>query len=165
MSEASQVRVEMEFADFVDTLCSLSGGRTARQAYDGQKVELFALLKRLATADLLDTADSEAAACLIHNLAGTATYSGEDELGDISAELEFSMPGMSGVDLLRTMRSEGDLCHVPAVMLTARRSDQDEAIAYGAGADDYLRKPIDLDFLIGRINALLLTPRTRQRAS
>ena len=91
MSEASQVRVEMEFADFVDTLCSLSGGRTARQAYDGQKVELFALLKRLATADLLDTADSEAAACLLLNLAGTATYFGEDELGDISAELEFAM--------------------------------------------------------------------------
>ena len=81
------------------------------------------------------------------------------------AIIDCSMPGMSGVDLLRTMRSEGDLCHVPAVMLTARRSSQDEAIAYGAGADDYLRKPIDLDFLIGRINALLLTPRTRQRAS
>lgn len=81
------------------------------------------------------------------------------------AIIDCAMPGMSGVDLLRAMRSEGALCHVPTVMLTARRSSQDEAIAYGAGADDYLRKPIDLDFLIGRINALLLTPRSRLRAS
>lgn len=80
------------------------------------------------------------------------------------AIIDCAMPGMSGVDLLRTMRSEGALCHVPAVMLTARQSRQDEAIAFGAGADDYLRKPIDLDFLIGRIDALLLAPRTRQRA-
>lgn len=89
MPEAGQINVEMEFADFVDLACSDSGGRTARQAYDGQKIELFALLRRLIAADLLDTADSEAAACLLHNLAGTATYFGEDELGDISAELEF----------------------------------------------------------------------------
>ena len=81
------------------------------------------------------------------------------------AIIDCVMPGMSGVELLRTMRSEGTLCHVPAVMLTARQSSQDETIAYWAGADDYLRKPIDLDFLIGRINALLAAPRSRQRAS
>lgn len=50
------------------------------------------------------------------------------------------------------------------VMLTARQSDQDETIAYSAGADDYLRKPVDLDFLVGRVEALLLTPRSRLRA-
>ena len=81
------------------------------------------------------------------------------------AIIDCAMPGMSGVELLRTMRSDGTLCHVPAVMLTARQSSQDEAIAYCAGADDYLRKPIDLDFLIGRINALLAAPRSRLRAS
>ena len=80
------------------------------------------------------------------------------------AIIDCAMPGMSGVELLRTMRSEGDLCHVPVVMLTARQSTQDEAIAYGAGADDYLRKPIDLDLLAGRIHALLLAPRSRLRA-
>ena len=80
------------------------------------------------------------------------------------AIIDCAMPGMSGVELLRTMRSDGALCHVPVVMLTARQSDQDEAIAYSAGADDYLRKPVDLDFLVGRLDALLLTPRSRLRA-
>ena len=91
MSEAGQVRVELGFADFVDAVCSASGGGTARQAYDGQKGELVALMRRLAATDRVDTADCEAAACLLHNLAGTATYFGEDELGDVCAELEFPM--------------------------------------------------------------------------
>ena len=80
------------------------------------------------------------------------------------AIIDCAMPGMSGVELLRTMRSDGGLCHVPVVMLTARQSNQDEAIAYGAGANDYLRKPIDLDLLAGHIHALLLAPRSRLRA-
>lgn len=80
------------------------------------------------------------------------------------AIIDCAMPGMSGVELLRTMRSDGALCHVPVVMLTARQGDQDEAIAYSAGADDYLRKPVDLDFMVGRLDALLLTPRSRLRA-
>lgn len=89
MSAAAPVRAEFEFADFVDAACPDGGGRTARQAYDEQKGDLRALLGRLTDADLLDTDDSEAAACLLHNLAGTAVYFGEDELGDISAVLEF----------------------------------------------------------------------------
>ena len=80
------------------------------------------------------------------------------------AIIDCAMPGMSGVVLLRTMRSDGASCHVPIVMLTARQSDQDETIAYSAGADDYLRKPVNLDFLVGRVDALLLTPRSRLRA-
>lgn len=70
--------------------------------------------------------------------------------------VDCAMPGMSGVQLVRTMRSEGKLCHVPALMLTARHGINDEAIAYGAGADDYLRKPVDFDQLAGRVEALLL---------
>ena len=89
MPAAGPVRAEFEFADFVDAACPDAGGRTARQAYDEQKGDLRALLGRLTDADLLDTDDSEAAACLLHNLAGTAVYFGEDELGDISAVLEF----------------------------------------------------------------------------
>nr|WP_294849398.1 response regulator [uncultured Sphingomonas sp.] len=71
------------------------------------------------------------------------------------AILDCAMPGLSGVDLLRRMRSEGSLCRVPVIMLTARHSNTDEALAIGAGADDYLRKPVDLDLLVGRIEAVL----------
>lgn len=72
------------------------------------------------------------------------------------AIIDGAMPGMSGVELLRAMRGDGKLCSIPAIMLTARHSSRDEAIAYGAGVDDYLRKPVDLDLLAGRVEALLM---------
>lgn len=71
------------------------------------------------------------------------------------AIVDCAMPGMSGVELVRAMRADGRLCHVPVLMLTARTSENDEALAYNAGADDYLRKPVDLDQLVGRVEAML----------
>lgn len=72
------------------------------------------------------------------------------------AIVDCAMPGLSGVQLLRAMRADARLCHVPVIMLTARTSDNDEALAYNAGAQDYLRKPVDLDLLAGRVEALLM---------
>lgn len=77
------------------------------------------------------------------------------------AILDCAMPGISGLDLLRKMRCDGLLCRTPVLMLTARLSPQDEALAFGAGADDYLRKPVDLDMLIGRVDAMLATENHR----
>ena len=71
------------------------------------------------------------------------------------AIVDCGMPGMSGVELVRAMRGDGRLCQVPVLMLTGRQSKADEALALSAGADDYLRKPADLDQLVGRIDALL----------
>lgn len=70
--------------------------------------------------------------------------------------LDCAMPHVSGVQLLMAMKDSPTLCGVPVLMLTARLSDKDEAIAFGAGADDYLRKPVDHDELLGRIDALLM---------
>ena len=71
------------------------------------------------------------------------------------AIIDCGMPGMSGVQLVRTMRGDGRLCRVPVLMLTARQSENDERLAFAAGADDYVRKPVDLDLLVGRVDALL----------
>lgn len=71
------------------------------------------------------------------------------------AILDCAMPGMSGVHLLRSMRADAALSRVPVLMLTARTSRADESLAFSAGADDYLRKPVDLDLLVGRVEALL----------
>ena len=69
--------------------------------------------------------------------------------------VDCGMPGMSGVQLVRTMRGDDQLCGVPVLTLTARQSDSDERLAFAAGADDYVRKPVDLDLLAGRGEALL----------
>lgn len=71
------------------------------------------------------------------------------------AIVDCGMPRLSGVQLVRAMRSDGRLSHVPVLMLTARQSETDESLAYNAGAYDYLRKPVDLDLLVGRVEALL----------
>ena len=71
------------------------------------------------------------------------------------AIVDCGMPGLSGVQLVRAIRSDGRLCSVPVLMLTARQSATDEDLAISAGAKDYLRKPVDLDLLAGRIEAML----------
>lgn len=71
------------------------------------------------------------------------------------AIVDCGMPGLSGVQLVRAMRGDGRLCGVPVLMLTARQGNSDESLARAAGAQDYLRKPVDLDELVGRVDALL----------
>ena len=69
--------------------------------------------------------------------------------------LDCSMPDLSGVGALSQIRNSPHAFNVPVLMLTARGSDTDETIARHAGADDYVRKPCDLDDLLFRIDQLL----------
>lgn len=70
--------------------------------------------------------------------------------------LDCAMPGMAGIELVRKMRADGDLCRIPVLMLIARQSRADQSLEMSAGADEYLRKPADLDELTGRVDALLI---------
>ena len=71
--------------------------------------------------------------------------------------LDCSMPEVSGLEALRAIRTSASY-RTPVLMLTARRANSDEAIAWNAGADDYLRKPFDPDQLVARVEALLSKP-------
>lgn len=67
--------------------------------------------------------------------------------------LDVMMPGRSGLDVARALRSSGD--STPILMLTARHEVTDRVSGLDAGADDYLPKPFALDELLARIRALL----------
>ncbi len=67
--------------------------------------------------------------------------------------LDVMMPGRSGLDVARAIRSTGDT--TPILMLTARHEVTDRVAGLDAGADDYLPKPFSLDELLARIRALL----------
>ena len=67
--------------------------------------------------------------------------------------LDVTMPGMSGIEVCRRLRDEGNL--IPILMLTARDSNDDVVTGLEAGADDYLIKPFELKVLKARIEALL----------
>lgn len=68
------------------------------------------------------------------------------------AILDVMMPGLSGLQVCRAIRSDGPL---PVILLTARDSELDTVVGLEAGADDYVRKPFSMAELAGRVAALL----------
>jgi len=67
--------------------------------------------------------------------------------------LDINMPGMSGIDACRTMRSL--FPRIPILMLTVRDSEDDKVEALDAGADDYITKPFQLRELTARMRAAM----------
>jgi two-component system copper resistance phosphate regulon response regulator CusR len=68
------------------------------------------------------------------------------------AVLDWRMPVVSGIDVVRTLRRQGS--HLPVLMLTARDAPSDRVAGLDEGADDYLVKPFDFTELLARIRAL-----------
>jgi signal transduction histidine kinase len=69
--------------------------------------------------------------------------------------LDIMMPGMSGYEVLETMRAEGLLQHVPVMVLSAKTSREAVVKGLELGATDYLGKPFHRDELLCRIRNLL----------
>lgn len=66
--------------------------------------------------------------------------------------LDFMMPGIDGIDVIRRIREESA---IPIVMLTARAEENDKLMGLEIGADDYIVKPFSLKELAARIRAVL----------
>ncbi len=69
--------------------------------------------------------------------------------------LDWMLPGMSGADYVRRMRSDPDTRSIPVIMLTARGEEVDKIKGLDIGADDYMSKPFSTRELLARIRALL----------
>ena len=72
------------------------------------------------------------------------------------AVVDWRMPKLSGLDLVRVIRRGGT--PVPVLMLTARDNPADRIAGLDAGADDYLVKPFDFGELLARLRALQRRP-------
>ncbi|RME74662.1 MAG: response regulator, partial [Chloroflexi bacterium] len=68
---------------------------------------------------------------------------------------DLMMPEMSGHELIRKIRADSRLSHLPIIILTANDEMEDKIAGFQAGADDYLVKPVNPTELELRINALL----------
>jgi DNA-binding response OmpR family regulator len=77
------------------------------------------------------------------------------------ALLDWRMPRVSGLEVLRWMRRGG--VATPVLMLTARDTPADRVTGLDEGADDYLVKPFDFTELLARIRALQRRPRSAQQ--
>ncbi|MDZ7668554.1 MAG: response regulator [Gammaproteobacteria bacterium] len=69
------------------------------------------------------------------------------------ALLDVMMPGMDGLDVLRTLRGQRVNANTPVIMVTARTSSEDIAAAFDSGADDFITKPVDFRVLLARLKS------------
>lgn len=74
--------------------------------------------------------------------------------------LDVMMPGISGLEAIRIIRSEASLHDLPVVLLTARAQESDVENGFDSGADDYITKPFSPRELAARVDALLQRDRS-----
>ncbi len=78
--------------------------------------------------------------------------------------LDLMLPGMSGFDICKRIKTNEQTKHIPVIMLTALGEESDIIKGLELGADDYMTKPFSPRVLIARINAVLRrTPRNKKR--
>ena len=70
-----------------------------------------------------------------------------------AAILDLGLPGMDGLDILKSWRASGN--DIPVLILTARDAINQRVEGLNLGADDYLGKPFDLDEVAARLRALV----------
>jgi len=71
------------------------------------------------------------------------------------ALLDWMLPGISGIELVRRLRRHAALRDLPVIMLTARGEESDRLKGFTAGVDDYISKPFSVRELVARIQAVL----------
>ena len=78
--------------------------------------------------------------------------------------LDWAMPGMDGLEVLRRMRSDGRFTEVPVVMVTTEAELPNISDALDAGASEYLMKPFDAQSLLEKLLLLGVDPELRRAA-
>lgn len=87
--------------------------------------------------------------------------SGEEALALLAKEkvdlvlLDWMLPGISGIDVLKEIRKDDKLGELPVILLTAKGEEIDKVLGLELGADDYISKPFGIHELIARVKAVL----------
>ncbi|MDD3762098.1 MAG: phosphate regulon transcriptional regulator PhoB [Nevskiales bacterium] len=69
--------------------------------------------------------------------------------------MDWMMPGVSGVELTRELKSQATTRDIPVIMVTARAEEEDKVRGLNIGCDDYVSKPFSYPELIARIQAVI----------
>ncbi|WNS46425.1 ATP-binding protein [Paenibacillus sp. MMS20-IR301] len=78
--------------------------------------------------------------------------------------LDIMMPGTSGIELCRTLRSRYSILDLPILFATVKDAPPDIALGFRAGANDYVTKPFEGETLLARIHTLLAMKTSIQEA-
>ncbi|MBW2030657.1 MAG: response regulator [Deltaproteobacteria bacterium] len=103
----------------------------------------------------------------LRNLKAAVAYDGERALKMIKKEkpdvmvLDLRMPGIDGIEVLRRAKKKHP--DMPIVVLTGHGTEEDEKEAFRLGASAYLRKPVDIDHLVGTLHSAWNTLRKAKK--
>lgn len=116
-------------------------------------VEDEAFMQRLASY-ILEALGGYRVLIASHGREALATLEAETGPGSMGVDLvlcDISMPEMSGLDVLHTIRRTPRLADLPVVMCTARGEKADRSAAVEAGADGYILKPFSSHELLSLV--------------
>lgn len=74
---------------------------------------------------------------------------------------DIMMPGIDGIELLRTIKDDESLTNIPVILLSARAGEESKIEGYEVGADDYLVKPFSAKELIARVHSQIKIAKKR----
>ncbi|HEY3346389.1 MAG TPA: winged helix-turn-helix domain-containing protein [Nitrospirota bacterium] len=69
--------------------------------------------------------------------------------------LDVMLPGMQGLDVLKSLRKKPDTQAIPVILLTAKSGEIDKVLGLELGADDYVTKPFSPREVVARVKAVL----------
>lgn len=78
--------------------------------------------------------------------------------------LDIMLPGQSGLDICRKIKSDPEFSSIPVIMLSAKSEELDVILGLELGADDYIPKPFSPKILFSRIRAVLRRGKEMEKA-
>jgi len=89
------------------------------------------------------------------------SYNGEDALNQARKEkpdliiLDLMLPKLDGYKVCRLLKFDERYKHIPILMLTAKTQEKDKILGKETGADEYITKPFEMDYLMKKVKAYL----------
>ncbi len=106
-----------------------------------ERLTIRALKKHNIVNDIVVTRDGEEA---LEWLFGTGRYSDRDAtLTPAAILLDLNLPKISGLDVLKRIRSDDRTRRIPVIVLTTSSEEADRLTSYDRGANSFVRKPVD----------------------
>jgi len=89
------------------------------------------------------------------------SYNGEDALNKARKEspdliiLDLMLPKLDGYKVCRLLKFDEKYKHIPILMLTAKTQEKDKILGMETGAEEYITKPFEMDYLMEKVKAYL----------
>jgi two-component system, response regulator len=119
---------------------------------DDVKLTLRAFKQQRISNEVVVARDGEEALDFLY---GTREFAGRDlSVMPSIILLDINLPKISGLDVLKHIRSQASTAYIPVIMLTTSNEDTDVLESYRSGVNSYIRKPVDYDSFSQAISQL-----------